>query len=381
MNRFLVGSFLDCFVNLFYLQSRLLHSFVLRATKSDSIVFDKINDRTTLVRSNSGGTEHCRVQHRKYQGFFGAVYGIASVVGHLAGGAFTDSSATWRMATEGEKSMKEKLSSIDYIGVSVLGNSDHFSDAPNSTRRDKPGMERSTDNHIIFGVTIPLLYPGRLCFQVVNGDSATASGLKSIPMMGGVVVFTVLTGLIISRTWHIVLIIFIGGALLAVLLSTINEKTEYRKSALMLFTRLLAEAAVHISMIAIATSLSGFCETFGGGIGISIFGAVFSNTFYSELINNFQLLMNPESAEILSISPNDVHVILMSLANYRSIHYSRSTSVSSRSLPRTRFTWRYLCIMVFVWIVYQGFRWTAKSVEKESRSGWRKELSDVVVED
>jgi MFS family permease len=31
-----------------------------------------------------------------YQGFFGATFAVASVVGPLLGGAFTDSAATWR---------------------------------------------------------------------------------------------------------------------------------------------------------------------------------------------------------------------------------------------------------------------------------------------
>ncbi|KAI8810961.1 major facilitator superfamily domain-containing protein [Cladochytrium replicatum] len=334
----------------------------------------------------------------KYQGIFGGVFGVSNVIGPLAGGAFTDSSATWRWSfyinlpiggltflvvlffltlpkgTGNEKSFKEKVFRIDYLGVFLLisaivalllptqlGGTSWSWGAPQTIAlfvlsavlffifwlveykiAKEPVIPPSmfVNVSVYFSILVGFFVGGSffsisyyvpLYFQVVQGDSATISGLKSIPMVVGVVAFSNLSGQIISRTGHLVPFFFIGGASLTVgmgLLSTVDEFTAYWKMALMLFvcgvgvgctilTRVLsAQASVRPSMIAIATSLSGFCQILGGAVGIAIFGAVFSNTVYSELINNFPAAYsNPQLIESLSDAPNSVRSTLASLPN------------------------------------------------------------------
>src|SRR5919201_2077168 len=111
----------------------------------------------------------------RYQGIFGGVFGLSSVAGPLLGGLIVES-VSWRW--------------VFYVnlpvGLVALGATEPV--LPPSLWRERVFAVASALSVIVgfalFGaVTFLPLY-----FQTVHADSPTTSGLRLIPMMGGVVV-------------------------------------------------------------------------------------------------------------------------------------------------------------------------------------------------
>jgi MFS family permease len=140
-----------------------------------------------------------------------------------------------------------------------------------------------------------------LYLQVVNGESATSSGLQLIPMMAGLLVTSIASGQVIARIGRYRLFpimgtgVMIGGFLL---LSRMGPETSSGARALYLVVLglglgmvmqvlvLAVQNAVDYRHLGVATSGATFFRTIGGSVGVAVFGAIFSNRLTHELMDH-----------------------------------------------------------------------------------------------
>ena len=132
----------------------------------------------------------------------------------------------------------------------------------------------------------------------MKGHSPTASGLQLTPMMAGLLVTSILSGNLISRTGRYKPFPIAGTALMTVavfLLSRLEVGTPtWVASADMVLLGLglgmvmqvlvlAAQNAVDYRLLGVATSGSTLFRQIGGSIGVSAFGAIFANRLGDEL--------------------------------------------------------------------------------------------------
>jgi EmrB/QacA subfamily drug resistance transporter len=137
-----------------------------------------------------------------------------------------------------------------------------------------------------------------LYFQTVNADSPTVSGLRLIPMMGGVVLTSVVSGQIISRSGRYRLFPIAGTAVMTLgmlLLSRLGVGTTGVAAALYLLVLglglgmtmqvlvLAVQNAVDYSVLGAATSGVTMLRGVGGSLGTAVFGAIFTSRLAHEL--------------------------------------------------------------------------------------------------
>ncbi|KAJ3382175.1 hypothetical protein HDU92_004901 [Lobulomyces angularis] len=135
-------------------------------------------------------------------------------------------------------------------------------------------------------------------FQIVKGESATMSGLDTIPLIAGLVIFSIFSGQMVSRFGRYWVFLFVGAIVLIVgnvLIATIQVDTSKAVQSIYLFVigvgvgsqiqvKLLAlQATVKPNMVAIGTSVSVFAQTVGGLIGIAITGTIYTNNLAHNL--------------------------------------------------------------------------------------------------
>ncbi|MEU6717176.1 MDR family MFS transporter [Nonomuraea sp. NPDC046802] len=138
--------------------------------------------------------------------------------------------------------------------------------------------------------------------QLVQGASATNSGLLLLPMMGASMVVSLFVGRAITTTGKYKVYPVIGGVGMIVgmwLLSTMDVTTPAWVTGvyiavlglgmgfLMQTTLLIAQNSVEQRDLGVASSTSTFFRSIGGSFGISLFGAIFNNQFLSELTGRF----------------------------------------------------------------------------------------------
>ena len=137
-----------------------------------------------------------------------------------------------------------------------------------------------------------------LFLQLVDGASATSSGLNLLPLMGGLLAASISSGQVISRTGRYKVFPVTGTAIAAIalgLLSSIDPTTSRLViSAYMVLLGAGMGLVMQVLVIAVqnsvahqdlgvATSSTTFLRSIGSSLGVAIFGAIFSGQLTSTL--------------------------------------------------------------------------------------------------
>ncbi|MDK0523205.1 MFS transporter [Streptomyces sp. ML-6] len=156
--------------------------------------------------------------------------------------------------------------------------------------------------------------------QMVDGATATESGLLMLPMMGGMVVASVVSGQMISRTGRYRAHPIVGGAVSTVgmwLLSRLETDTprlEYSIAQAVLglgiglvmpVLVLAVQNSVAPADLGTATSANNYFRQIGGSVGAAVFGTLFAGRLADALA--VRLPAGADLPDPASITPQLVH--------------------------------------------------------------------------
>jgi EmrB/QacA subfamily drug resistance transporter len=327
----------------------------------------------------------------RYQGIFSGIFGLASIVGPLIGGYLTDN-LSWRWVFYVNLPIGlialvvlwlsfpnirpvSRAREIDFLGAITLvlgvvplllalswGGNDYAWGSPViiglfvvaavmlvlfgliESRVAEPIIPLSLFSNSIVSVSVAAMICmsmgmfGTILFiplfiQGVIGTNATQSGTVLMPMMITMILASIVSGQLISRTGRYKLPGVFGMAVMAIglyLLSQMGPDTDYltvvRNMVIVglgmgptmpVFT-LAAQNAVKMNQLGVVTSLTQFARSIGSTIGVALFGSLLANQFSPAFraalpaevaaavppqvlaqFQNPQVLLNPQLAAVL----------------------------------------------------------------------------------
>ncbi|MFF9350447.1 MFS transporter [Streptomyces sp. NPDC014734] len=158
--------------------------------------------------------------------------------------------------------------------------------------------------------------------QMVDGATATESGLLMLPMMGGIVVASVVSGQLISRTGRYRVHPIVGTALSTVgmwLLSRLDTDTPWLEYSIaqavlgvgigliMPVLVLAVQNSVRPADLGTATSANNYFRQIGGSVGAAVFGTLFAGRLADALA--VRLPAHADLPDPASITPQLVHAM------------------------------------------------------------------------
>ncbi|OBB64229.1 MDR family MFS transporter [Mycobacterium sp. 852014-50255_SCH5639931] len=291
----------------------------------------------------------------RYQGAMGAVFGVTTVIGPLLGGYFTDH-FTWRwafwinvpisvvvffVAAAAIPALSDRTKPvIDYAGILLVGLGASGLTLATSwggttypwgspmiiglfvgsvialcvfawveSRAAAPILPTRLFGSPVFTVCCVLSFVvgfamlGALTFlptymQFVDGVSATTSGLRTLPMVIGMLTTSMGSGVIVGRTGRYKVFPVAGTAVMAVaffLMSRMDPSTSVLVQSLFLVILgagigmcmqtlvLIVQNTVGFDDLGVATSGVTFFRTIGSSFGAAIFGSLFTNFLHSRI--------------------------------------------------------------------------------------------------
>jgi len=312
----------------------------------------------------------------RYVGLFGAVFGVASIIGPLLGGVFVDD-LTWRwifyinvpigiialivVASQVPGKLSRVHHTIDYLGFVVLslaatsfilltslgGTTYAWDSAPIWILGafgvvlvgvfiyvERKAIEPVLPLHLfrlrafwvtsVVGFIVGFAMFGAITylpafFQVVRGISPTLSGLQLLPLMAGLLVVSIGSGQIISRTGRYRFWPIAGAGFMTLglyLLSLMGVHTPSVLDSLYMLVLgmgiggvmqvlvIIVQNAVPHSELGVATSGATFFRSIGGAFGTAIFGAIFSNVLAGNLARHLHGVHLPAGFSSADATPS-----------------------------------------------------------------------------
>lgn len=282
----------------------------------------------------------------RYQGYFGGVFGAASVLGPLIGGFLVDE-ASWRWVFYVNLPIgvvalvvinrvlhldhQPKRARIDWVGALLLvtgvalflvgvqtaGEHAAFTTAAmayggvglvliviflwwEAKHAAEPILPLRLFRNPVFSVALALtlltgaIMLGAIIFlpqymQTVRGISPTASGLRLLPMLAGMLITSIVSGRLMTKTGRYKAFIICGTAVVSVgiwLFSMVTVTTSFWLFSGMLFVAgfglgmfmqmlvIAVQNGIPRSDMGVGTSAVMFFRTLGGAIGASVLGAI-----------------------------------------------------------------------------------------------------------
>jgi EmrB/QacA subfamily drug resistance transporter len=291
----------------------------------------------------------------RYQGLFGAVFGVSALIGPAIGGVLTDQISwhwvfyvnlplgalalfiIWRLLPPLHTSGVSRK--VDYLGVAVFTAALIPILIGLTNKQTLEWTDPWVGGLILLGVAlasvflwiesraaepiVPLaLFRNRtyslailasflasfgffaaalflpLWYQVVNGSSATESGYQLLPLLGGLIVSSIASGQIVSRTgrYKWLTVAALATLSIGVLLLT-NLRADTPPPTLWLWQfitglgagpsfavfTIIVQNAVPWNRLGVATSNLTFFRQIGGTVGLSLAWTIFGSTFRTEV--------------------------------------------------------------------------------------------------
>ncbi|MCW5251928.1 MFS transporter [Streptomyces sp. SHP 1-2] len=160
--------------------------------------------------------------------------------------------------------------------------------------------------------------------QMVDGASATESGLLMLPMMGGIVVASVASGQLISRTGRYKAHPVVGGALSVIgmwLLSRLDVDTPRAQYSVWMAVLgagigmvmpvlvLAVQNSVRPADLGTATSANNYFRQIGGSVGAAVFGTLFAGRLTDALRERVPAGAGAGPPDAESLTPQLVHTL------------------------------------------------------------------------
>ncbi|HEY0805609.1 MAG TPA: MDR family MFS transporter, partial [Pseudonocardiaceae bacterium] len=292
----------------------------------------------------------------RYQGALGSVFGVVTVIGPLLGGLFVDH-LSWRwafyvnipvglvviaVAIPAIPSVRSALRPVvDYLGIILItlgasgltlvtswGGTTYPWMSPViiwmavasvvalvlfvlvERRAAEPVLPIRLFRNPVFAVAGPLSFIvgfamlGGITFlptylQYVQGTSATASGIRMLPMVLGLLLASISSGNAVSRTGHYRAFPIVGSVGMVAglyLLSRMDEHTGFWLMSVYMFVLgagiglamqvlvIAVQNTVDYADLGVATSGVTFLRTIGSSFGVAVFGSVYSGQLGKKIV-------------------------------------------------------------------------------------------------